>query len=459
MFIEELDRFIRPGIRVHLSGIGGVSMAPLSEVLLDRGLIISGSDTRETEVVERLRSLGMTVHIGQRAENLGDAQFLIRTAAVHDDNPEILEARRRGIPVFERAQAWGWFMRSYPNAICVAGTHGKTTTTSMLAYILAEAGRDPTVSLGGTLPILTNGHRIGKGDDFVIEACEYFNSFLSFFPTIAVIMNVDADHLDFFHNLDNIKDAFANFASRVPEGGCIVKSFHDPNTEEALSRADLNGKTILSFGLEEGADLRGVNLDESGRITHLEVLFRGEHYTDLDLQVLGRANVIDALAACAVAHYLGVDGKAVHDALLKFSGAGRRFEYRGTVKGALVYDDYGHHPEELKAVMDICRQFSPKRLLVAFQPHTYTRTIALFDDFVEVLKQPDKVFLAEIYAAREENTTGISSADLAARIPGSRFCGSVEDTAEALRAEARPGDLIVTIGAGDITKAAAILTR
>ncbi len=459
MFVQDLDQYIKPGMRCHMAGIGGVSMAPLSEVLHGRGLIVTGSDTRESEVIGRLRSLGITVAIGQRAENVGEADFLIRTAAVHDDNPEIVEARRRGIPVFERAQAWGWFMRGYRNAICVSGTHGKTTTTSMLAYILAEAGRDPTVSLGGTLPILTNGHRVGKGDDFVIESCEYFNSFLSFFPTIAVILNVDEDHLDFFKDLEDIQRSFARFASLVSEGGTVVCPAHDERVAQALAMADLKGRQILTFGLEEDATVRGTEIQTGGRLTRMRVLAEGEPYAELELQVLGHANRLDALAACTVAWMLGMDGKTVHDALLEFGGAARRFEYRGTVNGALVYDDYGHHPRELQAVMDICRQFQAKRLLVAFQPHTYSRTLALFDDFVKVLSIPDKVYLAEIYAARETNDTGLSSADLAAQIPGSEFCGSVEDTAAAIRRDARPGDLVVTIGAGDITKAAALLTR
>ncbi len=457
MTVSDLSNYIKPGMRCHMPGIGGVSMSPLSEVLHQRGLIITGSDIGEGAAVRHLRSIGISIAIGQRAENVGDADFIIRTAAVRDDNPEIVEANRRGIPVFERAQAWGWLMREYSNAICVAGTHGKTTTTSMLAYILVEAGRDPTVSLGGTLPILSNGHRHGSGDDFIIESCEYFNSFLSFSPTVAVILNVDEDHLDFFKDLDDIEHSFARFASLVPVGGCIVHPYGEANSDKTLTMAELEGRHVLSFGLEEGADVRAVNLQEDGRFSRFDVLVHGEQYASLELHVPGHSNLVDALAACCVAWYLGIDGKAVHDGLMKFGGAGRRFEYHGRLNGAEVYDDYAHHPKELRSLMDICGHMGAKRVLVAFQPHTYTRTIAFFDDFVDVLKIPHKTYLAEIYAAREENTTGLSSKALAELIPGSEFCPTLEDVAAAIRRDARPGDLIVTVGAGSITKVASML--
>ncbi len=459
MTVADLNNYIKPGMRCHMPGIGGVSMSPLSEVLHAKGLSVTGSDIGESAAIDRLRSLGISVVIGQKAENVGNADFIIRTAAVHDDNPEIVEAHSRGIPVFERAQAWGWLMREYKNAICVSGTHGKTTTTSMLAYILVEAGRDPTVSLGGSLPILTNGHRHGSGDDFIIESCEYFNSFLSFSPTVAVILNVDEDHLDFFEDITDIEHSFADFARLVPEGGCIVRPAADSNAGEALADIDFTGRTVLSFGFEDNADVRPANVVEEGRLCRFDVLAHGEHYTTLELQVMGHSNMADALAACCVAYYLGIDGKAVHDGLLKFGGAGRRFEYRGRVNGAQVYDDYAHHPKELRSLMDICAHMGAQRTLVAFQPHTYTRTIAFFDDFADVLKIPDKVYLAEIYAARETNTTGLSSKALADVIPGSEFCPTLEDVAEVIRRDARPGDLVVTVGAGSITKVAAMLTE
>lgn len=459
MTVSDLSNYIKPGMRCHMPGIGGVSMSPLSEVLHARGLIVTGSDISESATVQRLRAEGISVAIGQRAENVGNADFIIRTAAVHDDNPEIVEARRRNIPVFERAQAWGWLMREYSNAICVSGTHGKTTTTSMLAYILVEAGRDPTVSLGGSLPILTNGHRHGSGDDFIIESCEYFNSFLSFSPTVAVILNVDEDHLDFFKDIHDIESSFARFASLVPAGGCVVRPYGDSKADEALAMADLTGRRVLSFGMDENADVHAVNLGEEGRFSRFDVIVHGQHYTSLELHVPGHSNVIDALAACCVAWHLGIDGAAVHSGLKKFGGAGRRFEYHGRLNGAEVFDDYAHHPNELRSLMDICAHMGAKRVLVAFQPHTYTRTIAFFDDFVDVLKTPDKVYLAEIYAAREKNTTGLSSKALADLIPGSEFCATLEDTAAAIRRDAQPGDLIVTVGAGSITKVAGMLTE
>ena len=451
----DIRSFIAPGRRAHLPGIGGVSMAPLAEVLHGAGMVITGSDMRESAAVEHLRSLGIPVHIGHRAENLGQAELVIRTAAVHDDNPEIAAAHAAGVPVFERAQAWGAIMRGYKHALCISGTHGKTTTTSMCTHIIMAAGLDPTVMIGGTLPLLGAGHRVGKGDTIILESCEYCNSFLSFFPTVAVILNIEADHLDFFKDLEDVEKSFRAFADLVPEGGRIIANRDDENTMRTLAGEE---RPVTTFGLAEG-DIHAADLTWNKGLPTFDVVCRDQVYAHVSLSVPGLHNVKNALAAAASAIALGVPGEAVERGLAQFRGAGRRFEHKGTYHGAQVYDDYAHHPGELKALLDTARTLGYARVICAFQPHTYTRTKALFDDFVEVLKQPDITLLAEIFAARETNDIGISSKDLADQIPGARYCATLPEVTDALRALARPGDLILTVGAGDIYTAGEALVK
>ena len=444
---NEISTYLTSGTRAHLVGIGGVSMAPLAEVLHGAGLTITGSDMRESGTVEHLRSLGIPVSIGQSAENLGDAQLVIRTAAAHDDNPEISGARARGIPVFERAQAWGAIMRQYKNALCVSGTHGKTTTTSMCTHIIMAAGLDPTVMIGGTLPLLGAGHRVGHGDTIILESCEYCNSFLSFFPTIAVILNVDADHLDFFKDLQDVEKSFRAFADLVPRNtGLIVANADDANTMTTLRGEE---RPILTFGLAEG-DVHAAGLTYESGLPSFDIIHEGKPFAHVTLQVPGEHNVRNALAAAASCISLGVEASAVEKGLAAFRGAGRRFEKKGSCNGADIYDDYAHHPSEVKALLDMAMTLGYKRVICAFQPHTYSRTKALFHEFTEVLTRPDMTLLAEIYAAREDNTLGISSKDLCQHIPGSEYFPTLKALTARLKELAQPGDLILTVGAGDI---------
>ena len=443
---NNIHHYMRPGCHAHLVGIGGVSMAPLAEVLHGMGMVITGSDSQESAAVEHLRALGIPVTIGHWPESVQGAQVVIRTAAVHDENPEIAAARAAGIPVFERAQAWGSIMRSYQNAVCIAGTHGKTTTTSMSTCIAMAAETDPTVMIGGTLPVLGANHRVGKGDTIILESCEYCNSFLSFFPTVAVILNVEADHLDFFHDLEDIQHSFRTFAELTPKDGLVIANCEDANTMEALAGID---RPMLTFGLEQG-DIHAAALAWHNGLASFDVMAEGQLYCHVTLQVPGLHNVKNALAAAAAAYALRLPGRAVTDGLKSFIGAGRRFEHKGSLNGAEIYDDYAHHPAELQALLDAARSLGYQRVVCAFQPHTYSRTKALFSDFVQVLKQPDLTLLAEIYAAREDNTIGISSRDLANRIPGSLYFPTLEELTAYLREIARPGDLILTVGAGNI---------
>jgi len=444
------DEYLAPGRKGYLIGIGGVSMAPLAEVLSGMGLVIAGSDMQESEKVAQLRSLGVRVNIGHREENiLPEYEFVVRTAAVHDENPEIMAARALGIPVFERTQAWGALMKDYKNALCIAGTHGKTTTTSMCTHILMAAEKDPTVMIGGTLPLLKAGHRIGGGDTIVMESCEYYDSFLSFYPTIAVLLDVEADHLDYFKDLDDVKRSFRRFAELVPADGVVVANYDDPNTMDCIRGID---RRVVTFGLSEEADVHAENIVNRGAQTEFDVIYKGELFTKLNIRVPGKHNIMNALAATASAIVLGISPTAVTYGLAAFRGANRRFEFKGKYNGADVYDDYAHHPGELKALIDAVQPLGYKRVVLVFQPHTYTRTNAFFDDFVEQLKRPDLTYLAEIYAAREKNTLGISAADLAKEIPNSMFFPSFEELEKALRWTAAPGDLILTVGAGDVYK-------
>lgn len=446
----DIREYFRPGVRAHLLGIGGVSMEPLAEVLWDHGagMAVSGSDTRRSEAVEQLRALGIPVAIGHRAENVRGAELVIRTAAVHDDNPEVVAARAAGIPVFERSQAWGAIMRDYRNALCVAGTHGKTTTTSMCTQIALAAGADPTVMIGGTLPALSDtrpkGYRVGHGDTIVMESCEYCNSFLNFFPTVAVILNIEADHLDFFKDLADIQRSFRRFAQLA--GQAVVANGEDRNTMDAL--AGFEGR-LVTFGVDRG-DVHAEGLVWDRGLARFDIVSGGRALTHVELRVPGVHNVKNALAAAAAAELLGYDGGAIREGLESFTGAGRRFERLGTCNGAEVYDDYAHHPGEIRSLLEGVRPLGYQRVICAFQPHTYTRTKALFDDFAEVLKLADVAVLTDIYAARETDDLGVSSAQLAQAVPGAVYCPSLDELAEKLREMARPGDLILLVGAGDI---------
>lgn len=446
----EFENYMSPGRKGHLIGVGGVSMSSLAEVLQDMGIIITGSDMNENQNVRGVRAHGIEVFIGHRAENVGDdVEFVVRTAAVHDDNPEIIAARERGIPVFERTQAWGAISKGYNNALCISGTHGKTTTTSMCTHILMAADKDPTVMIGGTLPLLNAGHRVGRGNTIVMEACEYYNSFLSFHPTVAVILNIEEDHLDFFKDLVDIKNSFREFALRTPEDGCVVVNADDANSMDAVKDID---RKVITFGLTPEADVYAENVRYVGANSEFDIMYKGRLFTDVTLHVPGVHNVKNALAATAACICLGVRPLAVKYGLAGFNGAGRRFEFKGKFNGAEIYDDYAHHPGELKALLDTVETLNYQRTILAFQPHTYSRTAALFDDFVEQLKRPDVLMLAEIFAAREKNTIGISSADLADKIENSFYFPTFDELEAALRVSARPGDIILTVGAGDIYK-------
>ena len=441
---EELKRYMVPGTKVHLVGIGGVSMRPLGLVLKGMGMVVTGSDMNSSVSTDELIQKGIPVFIGHNASNIEGADCIIRTAAAHNDNPEIAAARVSGIPTFERAEAWGVIMQAYKNAICISGTHGKTTATSMVTHILMEAQWDPTVMIGGYLPILKAGHRVGEGDSIIMESCEYCDSFLNFFPTLAVILNIEADHLDYFKDLADVEKSFRKFAQLATDR--ILANGDDPHVKETLE-----GLSYITFGFNENNRITAANISADWK--HFDVICDGAPYCHLDLAVVGRHNVLNALAAAGTAWILGIDGSAVAAGLSTFTGADRRMQFKGNYNGADVYDDYAHHPDELRATIEAVRTMNYKRMVLAFQPHTYTRTNALFDDFVCELKKADQVVLAEIYAARERNTVGISSQDLIEHIPGSIYCQTLQQVTKCLKEIAQEGDVILTVGAGDIFRA------
>ena len=452
----EID-FKKP-CHVHFIGIGGISMSGLAEILMDEGFQVSGSDAKESELTRHLEAKGARVFYGQRPSNVGDeVDLAVYTAAVHPDNPEYGEVVRRGIPMLSRAELLGQMMKNYRCSLGVSGTHGKTTTTSMITEILLAAGKDPTISVGGILHSIGGNIRVGGPDLFVTEACEYTNSFLSFFPTMEIVLNIEEDHLDFFKDLNDIIHSFRSFVELTPMNGLVVVNGDDPNAMRCVDGLD---RRIRTFGLNANADVRAEDIRDENGYYRFTVLVEGWEYAKVALSVPGRHNMLNALACCAAAEFLGVPGEAAEKGLNKFTGSSRRFQLVGKMpNGAAVVDDYAHHPSEMKATLSTAREMHFDRILCAFQPHTYTRTKALFPEFVEALKMCDQAVLAPIYAAREQNTVGIYSSDLADQVPGAVAFDTFEEIADYLRREAGPNDLVLTMGAGNINQVGPMLIR
>ena len=436
---------------VHLVGIGGVSMSALAEAIAARGICVRGSDVNGNGVyVERLRSLGITVFTGHNGENVCGADVVIRTSAIHDDNPEIIKARELGVPVLERAEAWGILMEEFSEVVCVSGTHGKTSTTAMVTCIALAGDRDPEVMIGADMREIGGVIRLSDGDLFIAEACEYCNSFLNFYPTVSVVLNVEEDHLDFFSGIDDIINSFASFIGNTKRGGTIVVNGDDENALEAVRRA---GRDAVTFGLSERCDITAKNLiyDENG-FPSFEICSKGEIICPVRLAVLGEHNVKNALAATAAALSLGIEPEDISKALSLFTGVGRRMEYKGDFHGARVYDDYAHHPSEIETTLRAVRRGHNGKITCIFQPHTYTRTAALCDDFAKALAFADEVILADIFAAREKNEIGIDSSAISSKMTNARYISGFDDIVKELSQTVREGDFVLTMGAGDIYK-------
>jgi UDP-N-acetylmuramate--alanine ligase len=438
---------------IHFVGIGGIGMSGIAEVLLAHGFAVSGSDARESEVVQRLRGLGATVHIGHRSENIADADVLVFSSAVKRDNPELVEARGRGTPVIPRAEMLAELMR-LKDGIAIAGSHGKTTTTSLVATVLREAGLDPTVIIGGKLNALGTNAARGAGDLLVAEADESDGSFLHLSPTIAVVTNIDAEHLDHYGDHARVKDAFVSFANRVPFYGVVVACLDHPHVQDILPRID---KRVATYGLSAQADYRARNPIAKGLATSFEVTRRGEALGEFEVRMPGIHNVLNALATIAVADELSVDLTRVRASLAGFSGVQRRFTIVGESAGITIVDDYGHHPAEVEATLEAAVRAYDRRIVVAFQPHRYSRTLHCFDELTRAFNRADVLFLCDVYAAGEEPIAGADSATLAeaVRARGHRdvtYVGDLDNLMVVLRERLEPGDVLITLGAGNITR-------
>lgn len=450
MNISEIKHVMEHAKAVHLIGVGGVSMSSLAEILMQMGYAVSGSDKTKSAVTERLSSSGIRVRIGHDAAHILGSDVIVYTAAVPRENPELRAAREAGMPILTRGELLGWLMLGYERRIGVAGTHGKSTTTSMLAVILMGAQVDPTVISGANLAEMGGAYRIGGKSYFLFEACEYKDSFLSFYPTTAVIGNVELDHTDYFPNLARMEESFRTYLSIAQIG---ILNADDP----AVARvAEGFAGRAVTFGLGENADYRAENIKLDGLFTEFDLIHHARMLGRIHLRVPGMHNVCNALSAAAAAMENGIDFEAVKEGLARFGGAGRRFDYCGMLGGAPVYNDYAHHPTEIRATLTAAKTMG-KRVVCVFQPHTFARTHELFDGFAQALSLADRLYLADIYAAREENLWGVSSKQLADAIPGARCPGDFSAIAEQLRREVGEGDLLLIMGAGDIISLASLL--
>ena len=440
---------------VHFIGIGGISMSGLAEILMDEGFTVSGSDAHKSELTEHLEAKGAKIFYGQKAENIIDGiHVVVYTAAVHPDNPEFAAAVEKGLPILTRAELLGQMMKNYQYAVGISGTHGKTTTTSMVTEILLAADADPTISVGGILNSIGGNIRVGGSELFVTEACEYTNSFLSFFPNREVILNIEADHLDFFKDIDDIRHSFRRFAQLLPADGALIINADTLHYQDIIK--DLSCK-IITYGLEHEAQYQATDItyDKYGHAS-FTVLKDGRKAGSFYLKVPGSHNVSNALAAIALARLLQIPNDVIVKGLGSFTGTDRRFQYKGEVAGVTIVDDYAHHPTEIQATLNAAHNYPHKKLWCVFQPHTYTRTKALLPEFAQALKLADHVVLADIYAARETDNLGISSKDLQARIQElgtpCEYFPTFDEIENFLLNNCEAGDLLITMGAGDVVK-------
>lgn len=440
-------------IHIHFIGIGGISMSGLAEILLEEGFTVSGSDSKESPLTKKLEQLGATIFYGQKASNIIDGiDCVVYTAAIHRENAELIEAVAKKIPMLTRAELLGQLMKNYKTPIAVSGTHGKTTTTSMLSHILLAGEKDPTISVGGILQAIGGNIRVGHSETFITEACEYTNSFLNFFPKIGIILNIEEDHLDFFKDLEDIRHSFHQFAALIPTDGTLIINNDIKNYEEICEGLDCR---IVTCGSSLSSDYSSENVrfDEKG-LASFDLIKRGETVCRIQLSVPGYHNVSNALTCIAAAELLEIPMKTIKQGLLAFTGTDRRFEYKGMMNGVTIIDDYAHHPTEILATLKAAKNYPHKELWCVFQPHTYTRTKAFFHEFAEVLSHTDHLVLADIFAARETDTLGVSSKDLAAEVArlgtDAHYFGSFEEIEMFLKEHCVSGDLLITMGAGDV---------
>lgn len=457
-----MERFdinnLKQNSRIHFIGIGGISMSGLAQIALKKGFLVSGSDRTKSAITDKLEELGAKIHIGHKKELVTNADLVVHTAAVHYDNPEMAGAKELGLPLIDRAEFLGALMREYDNAIGISGTHGKTTTTSMLAHALIFSDTDPTISVGGELDLIDGNIRTGESGYFVTEACEYTNSFLKFFPKIAVITNIEEDHLDFFSGLDEIIESFKKFALLTKDIGYVVANGEDDNVKTALSDTGCN---IITYGIDGDFNFKTQNLTYKNGYGCFDVLKNGDFFVHINLNVPGVHNVQNALSVCAVCDILGLSPENIAGGIKTFTGVHRRFEKKGTLNGACVIDDYAHHPTEIEATLKAAKNIPHNKIWCVFQPHTYTRTKTLWNDFCKCFYNADNLILTDIYAAREPFDGITTSKALSEAITHSgkpcMYISTFEEIADYLKENASPEDLIFTMGAGTITELGKIL--
>lgn len=438
---------------VYFIGIGGISMSGLAEILLSKGFQVSGTDIKESKETQHLRSIGIKVNIGHRAENItDDIQLVIYTAAIKQDNTELIAAKQKNITIIDRAKLLGMIMQQYPYSVAVSGTHGKTTTTGMISDILLFANTDPTITVGGILPTIQSNTKIGGNSYFIAEACEYFDSFLQFYPFIGVILNIEADHLDYFKNLENIRASFHKFAQNIAPNGTLIINNTIPQLQQITQNLCCNVETV---GLEGNANWKAQNIThEPDGKNSFDVFYNNVCLGRVHLHIPGDHNITNALSAFAVAYTLSLSTEDIIKGLEKFHGTQRRFQKKGEKNGVIVIDDYAHHPTEIKATLSAAKKIHHNTTYCVFQPHTYSRTKALFHSFATAFTDADVIIIADIYAAREKDNGTINAQQLAEEIArhgkNALYCGNFEQITSYLNAHCKKGDLLLTVGAGDI---------
>ena len=449
--MNEITKVLETVKTIHFIGIGGSGMCPLAEILHSKGYTLQGSDNNESSIVDRIRKMGIKVMMGQRAENIEGAEMVVYSAAISKENPELKAAIESGIPTFQRAELLGEVSRQFSNCIGICGTHGKTTVTSLTVQIMIEAGLDPSAVIGGKLPLTNSYGRVGQTETIVMESCEYQDTFLKMSPDVAVILNIDEDHLEYFKTMENLILSFTKFAQSATKA--VIYNGDDENTLKAI--ADIKGKEMISFGFDKKNDYYAENVEEyKGAFTKFDIMYKGEKLGNVELSIPGIHNVLNALAAIASAIYSGAKFEDCIKGFQEFKGAGRRFEDLGTYNGIDFIDDYAHHPAELKVTLEAAMKMGYNTVWAVFQPFTYSRTAMHFDEFVDVLKIPDRCVMTEIMGSREVNTYDIYTSQLADKIPNSVWFNTQEEVADYVVKNAKAGDLVLTMGCGDIYKSA-----
>ncbi|MDY0235873.1 MAG: UDP-N-acetylmuramate--L-alanine ligase [Gudongella sp.] len=450
MFEFNLDNPIYS--KVHFIGIGGISMSGLAKILINNNYIVSGSDANDSLIVSELIKLGATVTIGHSKDNIKDVDLVIYTDAISPENEELLAAIESNATVVDRAKFLGSIMKNYKHSIAVSGTHGKTTTTSMIATVMNHTTLNPTILLGGELDDIGGNIKLGSDDYLLTEACEYKANILKYFPTMAIVLNIDEDHLDFFKSISHIKDTFKSFLMNLTKDNCAILNLDDANTKSIIE--DVQAK-IISFGIEEESDYRAKNIEfDANGFPKFDVFYKGYFILNIKLSVMGIHNIYNSLAAIATCHNIGIESSHIKTYISSYTGVHRRLEHKGFLEGIEIIDDYAHHPTEIKASLNALRKSTKEKIYCIFQPHTFTRTRILLDSFSEAFNDADKIIIADIYAAREKDCGEIHSRDLAKRIrekgKDAIYLSSFEDIENYIIKEASNHDVVVTMGAGNI---------